>query len=261
MITVPLKKFLKQRGNAFQRIWSDDALLLNKAFMMVATFEKAVSEFSAVGIYPMNLDKFTNDNFAFSASGRSASIVTVSDDVTESENGWETNNKTFNKKTFRMNLMKKQKVASKLALLNVKGPLSRTISIRYSDINHIPSPIAGPSKQTSRPKWQHSGGGGCNKKNQFVAKKKFFDSGSSDEASDIISLSHLCDDNEIDDLESLSCVIAPTAEDSCETCMFCGEFGRNKELWFWCGLCSGWVHADCNAAVTAEHFVFDFCQN
>jgi hypothetical protein len=40
---------------------------------------------------------------------------------------------------------------------------------------------------------------------------------------------------------------------------FAGNLGEKKELWFTCGLCSGWVHAECSAAETSNNFVCDFC--
>lgn len=42
----------------------DVAELLNKAFMKVATMEKCVSGFRTSGIYPLDPDKFTEDDFA-----------------------------------------------------------------------------------------------------------------------------------------------------------------------------------------------------
>lgn len=41
----------------------DVAELLNKAFMKVATMEKAVSGFRTTGIFPLNPDKFTDADF------------------------------------------------------------------------------------------------------------------------------------------------------------------------------------------------------
>nr|CAH7764118.1 unnamed protein product [Callosobruchus chinensis] len=40
------------------------AELLNKAFLKVATMEKAISGFRTAGIYPLNPDRFTEDDFA-----------------------------------------------------------------------------------------------------------------------------------------------------------------------------------------------------
>jgi hypothetical protein len=40
---------------------------------------------------------------------------------------------------------------------------------------------------------------------------------------------------------------------------FAGNFGETKQLWFRCGLSSGWVHAECSAAETSNNFVCDFC--
>ena len=40
------------------------AALFNKAYVKVATMEKSVSGFLSTGIYPLNVDKFTEDDFA-----------------------------------------------------------------------------------------------------------------------------------------------------------------------------------------------------
>ncbi|KAG8247574.1 hypothetical protein J6590_057865 [Homalodisca vitripennis] len=43
---------------------SDIPSLLNNAYVKVATMEKGIKGFSAAGIYPLNPDKFTSEDFA-----------------------------------------------------------------------------------------------------------------------------------------------------------------------------------------------------
>ncbi|XP_063217110.1 uncharacterized protein LOC134527951 [Bacillus rossius redtenbacheri] len=130
------------KGNAFKRIREDDvAMLFNKAFMRVATIEKGVSGFSAAGIYPMNLDKFSKDDFSFPTtqiiSRRTSDLVTVSDDVAERSEVENSHDHTV-----RPTVSDNENQALSTA----------TISIRFSDVNPIPClrPTAGPSEATPR---------------------------------------------------------------------------------------------------------------
>lgn len=50
------------------------------------------------------------------------------------------------------------------------------------------------------------------------------------------------DDLEIDDL-----------------CAICGEFGRDREMWFRCCSCSNWIHKECSGKESAENFICDLC--
>jgi len=59
-------------------------------------------------------------------------------------------------------------------------------------------------------------------------------------------LSTICNNKEGEDL-----LPGPNLYLSCDsdyTCMLCGTSGRNKELRFRCGLCSGCFHVECSAA-------------
>lgn len=73
-----------------QKITEHDlAELLNKAFMKVATMEKGVSGFHAAGIYPLNPDKFDENDFASSDAQEEFIIETVPD--IQNSNSTETN--------------------------------------------------------------------------------------------------------------------------------------------------------------------------
>ncbi|KAG8267737.1 hypothetical protein J6590_045004 [Homalodisca vitripennis] len=70
----------------------------------------------------------------------------------------------------------------------------------------------------------------------------------------------LCDDNEMDDVDLLSfgdsgAISGKELPTEAGCCLLCGEFGRDNELWFRCGFCAGWVHAECSAADSVENFV------
>jgi hypothetical protein len=69
-------------------------------------------------------------------------------------------------------------------------------------------------------------------------------------------LSKMCGDDELDD--SGPGPAPHMFNNSDATCMFCGEIGRDEELWFRRALCLSWVHAECSAAETSNNFVSDF---
>nr|CAH7746887.1 unnamed protein product [Callosobruchus chinensis] len=57
------------------------AELLNKAFLKVATMEKAISGFRTAGIHPLNPDRFTEDDFAAANQMRPLIVEAVPDKV------------------------------------------------------------------------------------------------------------------------------------------------------------------------------------
>lgn len=63
-------------------------------------------------------------------------------------------------------------------------------------------------------------------------------------------LVNLCNDDENDDVENRNS----------DLCAICGEFGRDREMWFRCCLCSNWIHKDCSGKDSADNFVCDLCE-
>ena len=45
-----------------------------------------------------------------------------------------------------------------------------------------------------------------------------------------------------------------------DICIICGEFGKNRELWLRCVICSGWAHSECTNNEKGKHYVCDYCQ-
>ena len=43
-------------------------------------------------------------------------------------------------------------------------------------------------------------------------------------------------------------------------CLYCGEFGRDREMWFRCVVCGKWAHKDCSGWDTAENYTCDYCK-
>jgi len=76
----------------------------------------------------------------------------------------------------------------------------------------------------------------------------------------------LCDssDDDVDDSENQNLgvrrpnVTSPVASDNC---VICGEFFRDRELWFRCVACGFWAHKDCTDAETAVGYICDYCSN
>ncbi|KAG7294875.1 hypothetical protein JYU34_002823 [Plutella xylostella] len=49
------------------------------------------------------------------------------------------------------------------------------------------------------------------------------------------------------------------AEDAGNRCLVCDEFGRNNEMWYRCTSCGLWAHAECTGWESAEGYVCDVC--
>ncbi|KAG5878425.1 hypothetical protein JTB14_026298 [Gonioctena quinquepunctata] len=83
-----------------------------------------------------------------------------------------------------------------------------------------------------------------------VTKKVKFDDRSSEESD--ISMTEICDDDSLDDLEYIQ-------DTDNNVCALCGEFSRGRELWFRCVNCAEWVHAECSGANSAVGYKCDNC--
>jgi len=59
----------------------------------------------------------------------------------------------------------------------------------------------------------------------------------------------LCDDNEDDDVDPFNT----------DVCIVCGEFGKNREIWYRCVICANWTHAECSGWDSAEEYTCDLC--
>lgn len=44
-----------------------------------------------------------------------------------------------------------------------------------------------------------------------------------------------------------------------DVCLFCGEFGKDGELWYRCILCSMWSHQECSGWNTPNDYICDVC--
>ncbi|XP_031338333.1 PHD finger protein ALFIN-LIKE 6-like [Photinus pyralis] len=80
--------------------------------------------------------------------------------------------------------------------------------------------------------------------------RKVFDSSSEDE----IDESKLCDDDELDDMDSQNMMDFEGNEG--ESCLVCGEYGKD-EIWYRCVSCGGWVHKMCSGKDSAVNYICD----
>ncbi|XP_018318037.1 tigger transposable element-derived protein 6-like [Mycetomoellerius zeteki] len=73
--------------NVYEKITEYNfAELLNKAFLKVATMEKGISGFSSAGIWPLNPDKFNEDNFTPDNAGQELVLEALSEIFEPNEN-------------------------------------------------------------------------------------------------------------------------------------------------------------------------------
>lgn len=146
-------------------------------------------------------------------------------------------------------ILKNMKIENKTKGKNVKGKnLAKGKSVKrkvFSDTeNSEDEPtITNRKKETSQKKTVKNGQG-----KRITKRRPVRDvSSSSCSESNNIPIANLCNDDEDDDLEID------------DLCAICGEFGRDREMWFRCCSCSNWIHKECSGKESAENFICDLC--
>ncbi|XP_050510862.1 uncharacterized protein LOC126887929 isoform X2 [Diabrotica virgifera virgifera] len=86
-----------------------------------------------------------------------------------------------------------------------------------------------------------------NKKIKRVTRKVFDDSSSS--GSSLHDEMEICNDHSSDDPSS----------DVEEGCIYCGEYGKS-EMWYRCGVCHKWAHKECSGYDNHKSFICDYCK-
>ncbi|KAG8195198.1 hypothetical protein JTE90_027942 [Oedothorax gibbosus] len=89
-----------------------------------------------------------------------------------------------------------------------------------------------------------------------------FDDSSSEEK--LLDTKDIVQDDYLDDVDPMKSfldkgLITREASGSKDVCILCGDFGKAKELWYRCCLCSGWIHSACGAAEAADNYICDLC--
>lgn len=265
---------LFMRNHPYQRICREDVpCLFNAAYTKVAGVDKAVSGFSKPGIFPVNPDVFTEEDFI-----PATQMTPVVADV-ESETG-----------------------AGTLETVPRAGPYTTrptgeddaSVSgngVSILDISPIPvrTSTSSETRISGRPKQHSEILTSTPRKNQLeeaekkkeekkssvrakVSKnktgknkgrqqsKRILFQGDTSSSDEMLDERNICDDEiSDDDMEGMLSRL-PQSNNTNDICLFCGEFGRNKELWFRCVVCSGWVHAECSGEDSAVNFKCDSCQ-
>lgn len=271
----------------------DVAELLNRAFMKVATMEKAVAGFRSAGIFPLNPDRFDEDDFAPANQVRAVRIegspepeTTTVSSTPPLEDEHHSGNEAGPSTIVPDKQPDKQPVQESLSssyatntFVTHTSPLSKKTDARPTSTK--------PSRKTSRKK-QHSEiltstpvklklDEAKEKKvlkEEKTRKKKIptmsakkgkgrkkqkmqitpVTSDSSEE-----DVPNLCDDSD-DEMDEVDCSVLPMPREKPNTnCCICGEIGRDKELWYRCVLCSSWNHAECSGADSPKGYVCDYC--
>lgn len=271
----------------------DVAELLNKAFMKVATMEKAVSGFRTSGIIPLDPDKFSDADFEPSHHVGELTVEATADlETASSQEGTATplyNNQPDLQQEDRSLHPSTSNDNSFFAMAPIPKTIVNQITKRKSRNKQkseilTSTPLRTKLEEAEEKKRQREEAIRAKEKHKGVIRK-CFDSESSvpstskkfkskqkrpptPESSDSSEddISDICDDDELDDIEDNvgPCFILPPLNEPQkpnEMCGICGEFGKQEELWYRCVLCATWNHADCTGADTPKNYKCDLCLN
>lgn len=271
------------------------AELLNKAFMRVATMEKAVSGFRTSGIFPLNPDKFTDADFDASRHAGEISVEPAPEleaSSSQEDAALEKNHSDVQHQRDPSPQPSTSKDNSFFALAPIPQPkqnqapkrksrnkqkseilTSTPIKTKLEEAEEKKRQREEAIKNKERLKDKNKGKGVIRKcfesesslpssSKKFKGKKRPPTPESSDSSGDEVS--NICDDDELDDIEEVdefSFAPPPQTEKSKEFCGICGEFGKQRELWYRCVLCSMWNHAECTGSDTPKNYMCDLCLN
>ncbi|KAG8300576.1 hypothetical protein J6590_073093 [Homalodisca vitripennis] len=262
--------------NAFTKITPYDiASLFNKAYIRFAKIEKGVSGFDKTGLFPLDTETFSEEDFTVLNTNESA-LVSVVDEEPQ-KNIHEIAVPTVGQVQHEaLNHGPKPSTSRQVMDVDETNPMKifilRTLEKEERNKRKENNNLKKASKKILKPKGKSKYRKSDSKlfKPQVTkAKKKlcrrnisFSSSEDEDKCEEII----LCDDNEMDDVDLLSfgdsgAISGNELPTEAGCCLLCGEIGRDSELWFMCGFCAGWVHAECSAADSVENFVCDYCKN
>nr|CAD7432422.1 unnamed protein product [Timema monikensis] len=266
----------------------DIAELLNKAFMKIATMEKAVSGFRSAGIFPLNPDKFNEEDFApaskvrqfiVEASTESGTPISarVSDpelqptyiDQTRPQKDCRTDGHPYAQpvqdpvpSTSRTNLFftispipetkieKQVGLGRKLCRKQHSEILTSSPVKRKLEVAQEKKRIIEEKKSEIRKK---SGNVVRRCFDQLSQHKK--SRGKKKIKKQRTSVSSEVDGSTLRDDEMDKAVLAKTGKEPNELCFICGEVGRDKELWYRCVSCSSWNHAECTGVDTPKDYL------
>nr|CAH7731547.1 unnamed protein product [Callosobruchus chinensis] len=201
----PLDLTFLLTNTAYEKILEYElAELLNKAFLKVATMEKSIFGLRTAGIYPLNPDRFTEDDFAAANQMRPLIIEAVPD---KKLNPKATKRKCRDKQSSEILTSTPMKEQLEIADERRKISAAKKVNTAKRNVMLLDNEKGSSMKQNKSGK----------------RKKQLSETSSESDVSNPV-----CDDEEDDfDIFDNS---APMEETS-EVCGICKEFGRDRELY------------------------------
>lgn len=260
------------KSHVGERITTNElAEIFNKAYGRVATPEKAIKGFQATGIFPLNSDLFSEEDFAPALAFLPTQAVDFDETVPKLniniDNTGNKKNKAQNEETEDNN--------------------QEPAKVSFSDLIPLPGPSTSMAKKQISNRKQHSEiftstpmkaildekedkkqlqlrnkmlkGGGTKRK--LVEEDDTHESPNAKPIETRPSIKRSCkkslvvadeNDSEDDNKESSEKEVGE------DICIICGDVGKHKELWLQCGRCSEWAHEACTDS-EREYFICDFC--
>lgn len=261
--------FMKSKGRLIQ---SDLPSIFKDAFAKVANIQKAISGFEKTGIHPLNPDIFTENDFV---AARHLMPTLPDDSVndnkmpeTQSENnlkdkgegsisGDSTPSTSFAEispvpgPSHLREQQKKRTTKKGTSQILTSTPLKdvlekreeRKLGRQLKKKDKVEKKSARPSPLEERSK----------KKRKYCKRSLKFESSDEEDVND----ENLCDDSD-DDIHPIEAVCQSNKE---EVCSVCGEFGKDRELWYKCVRCQNWSHAECSGwDSSGQAYRCDYCR-
>lgn len=263
------------RAHPHQRITNFQlAEIFNKAYLKVATMEKGIAGFRSAGICPFDPDKFKDEDFL---PAQQFLPVALENEVEE--------HRASDTEQLKDPSITENSIITPEAVPQVNSeidpiPGTSKENVSFSDLLPLPKVHHTISKKTrartkkrseiltstpmkkvleeadlKREKRNEKKAAATKrkdvsqrcKKSTHVKKIKFQDSETEESEFDE---KDICDDDELDDVD-------PTRPEN--ICLICGEFGKDRELWYQCASCLDWAHADCTLREDSKPYICDIC--
>lgn len=252
---------LFMRNHVHQKITPFDvAEIFNKAFVQIASIDKAQKGFQVSGIVPYNPNSFTEEDFLPASIAKLPVVedcelpsTSIMNKLNKENKNPDINDTPSTSKEPDATITKKNKANvsfEELTPLNVVA--SKNLNKRGRKLGISKILTATPEKTELELKEQRKL---KRKKTEKVplpvmkVKKQVFDDSSSSASS--YNEKDLCNDHSSED---------PMSEDDNDTCLICGEYGKT-ETWYKCGMCSKWAHKACSGFDSPKNYICDFCSN
>ncbi|KAB0795413.1 hypothetical protein PPYR_12252 [Photinus pyralis] len=265
-----------QEGNTLTPY--DVAEIFKVAYEQVANVEKGVSGFAAAGIYPLNSEKFSEEDFAPADSFMSEQPLkeiqlhqSPSSKHLPQELSPQPSTSTQSVPLLPSTSKQPVPSATELYFIPEQIPISTLLPVPKAQAKKIEKNVrkkqhsevltSTPFKQNLEEKENKRNrkamavAGKINatvktKKKGKVVRKVYKESDSDSEIS--VDEKEICDDDELDDISNAS---------EYDQCIICGDTGTKNEMWYRCTICGYWAHSECSGVDSPKGFVCDLCQN